>query len=239
VTLESEAAILAAREAFDGLTDAQKGYVTGLAALEAAEAALDALKNPVVPGVVKLALTGPESLNITNKEAVYTVSASNMEDLATVMVQIQIAEEYLADPVVTYAEGWYQVAKAYDNGLLTVVLANNKGVDGAADLFTLTLTPTGKNGEASVAVVNAEMAAFDGVGEKFVEVDLTAASAATTVKRDVYDVNRDGVVDQLDLTRAQRWYGSQDVLCDVNGDKEVNVTDLILILNHYTDLFKQ
>jgi hypothetical protein len=83
------------------------------------------------------------------------------------------------------------------------------------------------------------MAAFDGEGEKFVEVDLTAASAATTVKRDVYDVNRDGVVDQLDLTRAQRWYGSQDVLCDVNGDKEVNVTDLILILNHYTDLFKQ
>ncbi len=44
ITLQDEAAVTAARSAYDGLTTAQKGYVTDLAKLEAAEQALAALQ---------------------------------------------------------------------------------------------------------------------------------------------------------------------------------------------------
>ncbi|MBQ7874012.1 MAG: hypothetical protein IJ306_02450 [Oscillospiraceae bacterium] len=49
VTLESEEAIKAAREAYDALTDEQKALVENYDVLEAAEKALDALKNPQAP----------------------------------------------------------------------------------------------------------------------------------------------------------------------------------------------
>ena len=49
----------------------------------------------------------------------------------------------------------------------------------------------------------------------------------------IYDVNHDGVVDQLDLTRAQRHYGHYDPLSDINGDGIVDISDLILIMNNY------
>ena len=51
VTKESEAAIKAAREAYNKLTDAQKALVTKLAVLEAAEKALEELNKPVEPEV--------------------------------------------------------------------------------------------------------------------------------------------------------------------------------------------
>lgn len=53
------------------------------------------------------------------------------------------------------------------------------------------------------------------------------------------DVNRDGAVNLLDVTRAQRFYGLSALdadwnpIADVNGDGEVNITDLILILNQF------
>ena len=73
------------------------------------------------------------------------------------------------------------------------------------------------------------------VGEEYVEADLTNASVTTTVSFNPYDVNRDGVVDQLDITRAQRHFGLQDSRCDVDTDGDVDIADLILILNNYTD----
>lgn len=36
------------------------------------------------------------------------------------------------------------------------------------------------------------------------------------------------------MTRAQRYYGTDDAACDVDGSGEVNIADLILILNHYS-----
>ena len=49
-----------------------------------------------------------------------------------------------------------------------------------------------------------------------------------------YDVNRDGVVNQLDITRVQRYYGEYDPICDVNGDGIVDINDLILVLNNFS-----
>jgi len=70
-------------------------------------------------------------------------------------------------------------------------------------------------------------------------------TAVTTklVSYSIYDVNRDGNVDQLDMTRAQRYFGKTKddegwyVYADVDRDGEVTVDDLVLILNNFTDLF--
>lgn len=55
-----------------------------------------------------------------------------------------------------------------------------------------------------------------------------------------YDVNKDGTVDQLDITTCQRWYRadsndsdwSKASVCDVNGDNKVDIQDLIDILQY-------
>ena len=55
-----------------------------------------------------------------------------------------------------------------------------------------------------------------------------------------YDVNKDGTVDQLDITTCQRWYRadsndsdwSSASVCDVNGDNKVDIQDLIDILQY-------
>ena len=62
----------------------------------------------------------------------------------------------------------------------------------------------------------------------------------TTITYSIYDVNEDGIVDQLDITRAQRAYGASDgddnwiARADVNHDGTVDINDLILILNNYS-----
>ncbi len=55
-----------------------------------------------------------------------------------------------------------------------------------------------------------------------------------------YDVNRDGKIDQLDITTCQRWYqvssGDADwataQVCDVDGDNKVDIQDMIGILQY-------
>lgn len=55
-----------------------------------------------------------------------------------------------------------------------------------------------------------------------------------------YDVNKDGTVDQLDITTCQRWYQAQSgdsdwsnaSVCDVNVDNKVDIQDLIDILQY-------
>ena len=50
-SLEDKPAVVAARAAYEDLTDVQKGLVTNLAKLENAEAKIDELENPVIPPV--------------------------------------------------------------------------------------------------------------------------------------------------------------------------------------------
>ena len=55
-----------------------------------------------------------------------------------------------------------------------------------------------------------------------------------------YDINKDGTVDQLDITTCQRWYMAESKdsdwsnasVCDVNGDNKVDIQDLIDILQY-------
>jgi hypothetical protein len=121
-----------------------------------------------------------------------------------------------------------------EDGVLTVVMGNNAGVTGEAVIATVVGGNPGKVGAASVAVTEAVLSAFAGETETFVVAVLDNAAAETVVTYSKYDVNQDGTVNQLDITRAQRFFGQSNDLADVNDDGEVDVTDFVLILNNYS-----
>ena len=236
VTLDSGDAIAAARTAYDALNDEAKALVTKTAALEAAEAAYDALLNPEITDVTIL-LTAADEVNTADGTLTYTVSAEDMVDLATVILSIDLDENLVSEPVAYAAEGWELIAQNWKEGNLYVAIASFAGCTGDGELLTVTVKLGETDGEAKAAVVSADLTAYEGEGETFVTAILDKASVTTTITSfDTYDVNRDGVVDQLDLTRAQRHYGSDHEYADVNDDGIVDIVDLILILNNYQDL---
>ena len=184
-----------------------------------------------------ISLSGETEATVGNA-LTYTVRAANVEQLATAELTIEIASE----PEITAADGWFVISKTYDSGVLKVLLGNNAGMttQDAGDLLTLTMENPGKETEVTVAVTKAVLSAYVGESEAFLPVRLEDASVVTKVTYSIYDVNRDGQVDQLDITRAQRCYGMNEgdqgwnPLADVNKDRQVDINDLILILNHYS-----
>ena len=233
MVVEDEASVKAARKAYDALTDEQKALVTNLAKLEEAELYWNTVNN-----VVSLVLTGKDAVDAIDGEVVYTLSARGMTNLASVAVSIAIPEEYLAEPVAAAAEGWMIVAQARKDGKLHVVIVNTEGANGDGDILTVTAKPMETNGMATLTVTAVEMGAYLGEKETFVQADLTEATVTTEIRSNPCDVNKDGVVDIRDISRAQRYYGGSFADADVNRDGTVDVADLIMILNHYTDLFQ-
>jgi len=162
-----------------------------------------------------------------------------MHALATVHLESDVPTAYLAEPVAQAADGWYIVVQVLKGDKLTVVAANNDGANGDGDILTLTVKPVKKAGEAVLAVSFAELGAYLGEEETFVSTDLTGAALTVQVRYNVCDVNHDGVVNLLDMTRAQRWYDTDNADADVNSSGDVDIIDLILILNNYNEKFAE
>jgi len=233
VSVEDKASMEAARAAYDALTDRQKALVTNLAKLEEAELYWNTVHTPV-----SLVLTGADAINAFDESVTYTLSGQDMHNLATMIVSMEITDEYLTDPVVEPAAGWMVVAQAWRDGVLSVAVCNNTGANGDGDILTITLKPNEVAGSASITLTDADLSAYLGDGETLVQVDLDGASITTEVRHNIFDVNKDGVVDQLDMTRAQRYYGTDNTDADVNEDGTVDLDDLILILNNYHEAFE-
>jgi len=228
------ATVLAARAAYDALSDEAKAHVTKLAELKAAESTWDPEKE-----IASLVLTGPDVVHAYDGAVTYTLCAENMHALATVHLEIDVPTAYLAEPVAQAADGWYIVVQVLKGDKLTVVAANNDGANGDGDILTLTVKPVKKAGEAVLAVSFAELGAYLGEEETFVSTDLTGAALTVQVRYNVCDVNHDGVVNLLDMTRAQRWYDTDNADADVNSSGDVDIIDLILILNNYNEKFAE
>lgn len=183
-------------------------------------------------GVV-LSLTGDAEVTMDVDTLTYTLTAAHTDKLAT--ATLTFAVDGLIAPVVNGENGWYVIAQNYADGILHVVMGNNQGVTGdEAAMLTISGGHAAQEGTVSVALKAAVLSGYTESGETFLSTVLSATTVETAVKYSIYDVNRDGVVNQLDITRAQRYYGTDDEICDVNEDGEVNIADLILILNHYT-----
>ena len=183
---------------------------------------------------VTLRLTGEDTVTVDVETLTYTLSAENMVDLATAELTIELEEAHLAKPEVETCGNWYVISETYENGVLTVIVGNNDGANGTGDILTLNASHTGKIGAVEVAVTKAVLSAYLGEGETFVNAVIEDAAAETVIDYSTYDVNKDGTVNQLDITRAQRSFGGNDALADVNDDGTVDITDFVLILNNYS-----
>lgn len=181
---------------------------------------------------VTVNLSGESDVTVDRQELSYDVSVSGAEKLATATLTFRV--DGLAEPAVQPAEGWYVVSQSYEDGILTAVIGNNAGLTGDGVIAVLSAKTTGKAGTARVELTKAELSAYLGEGEGFANVIYGVTAVETKIDYSLYDVNRDGVVNQLDITRAQRVYGQTDAVCDVNRDGIVDISDLILILNNYT-----
>ena len=192
----------------------------------------------VAAKAVELIVTGTEKVTMEKEGMSFTVSAANTNALATATLAIELKGD--VDYTWEVAEGWTKVVETFENGRLTIVLVNLDGVTSkeAVPMLTVNAKLTGKVGDASVTVTKARLSAYVGTGvddgEVYVEADLTGATYTTKVDYNTFDVNRDGQVCMLDITRAQRHFGTDDAICDVNDDGTVDIEDLILILNNYT-----
>ena len=186
----------------------------------------------VEQGTVNLSVSGQESATVDAESLQFAITASGAEKLAT--ATLTIAADGLVDPVVEAGEGWTIFRQQKVDGGIQVELGTMAGLTGVGVMATVSGGITGKPGTASVTVTQAVLSAYAGDSETFVAANLDNASARTEIDYSVYDVNRDGVVNQLDLTRAQRYYGIDDEICDVDNNGTVDIADLILILNNYS-----
>jgi len=208
---------------------------TGKVNVNIADAGLDRMGvyPPVLPPVT-VAVTGEEEVMAFGGTAAFTVSAQGMQNLKTATLSVALPAEYVTEPVAEGCGSWTVLAQTYENGVLTVVIAENNGVTGDGDLLKITAKSAGVTGEGTVSVAEAVLSA-DNEGEAvFVQAILDNASMTVTFSGSRYDVNRDGVVNLLDMTRAQRSFGKANEAADVNASGTVDINDLILILQNFT-----
>ena len=111
------------------------------------------------------------------------------------------------------------------------------------DVSRVVFKSTAENGtNLGIKLTGVTVTGFDESGQAVTLLsNIKTPSLSIAVREgNSYDVNKDGTVDQLDITTCQRWYqarsGDSDwgkaSVCDVNGDNKVDIQDLIDILQY-------
>lgn len=111
------------------------------------------------------------------------------------------------------------------------------------DVSRVVFKATAENGtNLGIKLTGVTVTGFDEKGQAVTLLsNIKTPSLSIAVREgNSYDVNKDGTVDQLDITTCQRWYRadskdsdwSNASVCDVNGDNKVDIQDLIDILQY-------
>ena len=111
------------------------------------------------------------------------------------------------------------------------------------DVSRLVFKATAENGtNLGIKLTGVTVTGFDKNGQAVTLLsNIKTPSLSIAVREgNSYDVNKDGTVDQLDITTCQRWYRadsndsdwSNASVCDVNSDNKVDIQDLIDILQY-------
>ncbi|MDR2707195.1 MAG: fibronectin type III domain-containing protein [Nitrososphaerota archaeon] len=204
-----------------------------------------------VPAVVTL---NGDTAVVVGSDVTYTVSVSNVNRLATVTLQFEVDGNYFNGKSFTGLNGfdvlgggvtWTPAANDMWIGRVTLVNLNGDvSSTGALDIFKMVLSSSSNLlGTTNVKLLDAVLSGYDAADVAiYIDASVTNAVVQTTIGQyfSVYDVNRDGVVDQLDLTTAQLYYMAEEgdanwnvaKFADVNRDGRVDIEDLISILNN-------
>ena len=111
------------------------------------------------------------------------------------------------------------------------------------DLAKLTFQTSLEEGSAGITLTGVRVSGYDQNGTAvYFESGIKNAGAQVTVRNQQFDVNGDGVIDQLDITFCQLYYraeqGDQNWdkarVCDVDQNGVVDVEDMILILTAFS-----
>ena len=110
------------------------------------------------------------------------------------------------------------------------------------DVARVTFATTANDGASlGLRLTGVTVTGFDANGNAVtLRSSIETPSLSVTVRNLSYDVNRDGKIDQLDITTCQRWYmaepkdsdWSNASVCDVNSDNRVDIEDMIAILQY-------
>ncbi|MCL1976535.1 MAG: fibronectin type III domain-containing protein [Candidatus Bathyarchaeota archaeon] len=206
----------------------------------------------VAPGSAVVSLSGVERV-VVGDDAAYTVSVGGVSKLATVTLQFEVDGAYFSGKSFTGLNGfdvlgdvvWTQAGNGVWIGRVTLVNLNG-GVSsaGALDIFEMVFSSNSKLlGTADVRLVDVVLSGYDDADVAvYIDSSISNGLVRTLIGQyfSKYDVNRDGVVDQLDLTAAQLFFMAKESdanwnvakFADVNGDGCVDIEDLILILKN-------
>lgn len=111
------------------------------------------------------------------------------------------------------------------------------------DVARVVFKATAENGtNLGIKLTGVTVTGFDENGQAVTLLSTIKTPSLSIAVREgnSYDVNKDGTVDQLDITTCQRWYKadsndsdwSNASVCDVNVDNKVDIQDLIEILQY-------
>ena len=201
-----------------------------------------------IPGDPAVTATGPATVEHgKDSTATYTLSMSDMPDVNAVSFTVRIEKAFFYRSGSTWSNvlGGFSLLSTSawrDDGdfwEFDVVLVNAAKAS-TADLFELKLYLYNmQDTTTAIEFTNVKLATAGGGG--YVPGDFDASVKTEFLKKySLYDVNRDGIVDLLDISAALDAFMAEpgdanwNAACDVNGDGIIDTLDLVLIRANFT-----
>ena len=201
-----------------------------------------------------------------SSDAEYTLSLAKAQNVLAVEVEFEIDGSMLAGKGIEGLNGfepmnnilWLHAGGDKWKGTVTLALPSGSAAgltsEAPVDIAKFIFAPKGF-GNATMALTGARAVDVFGDTTKYLVTGIGECAATTIVARSKYDLNRDGVVDALDLGIMLLYCGFDadsadwDALvkvndawgnpvtasvCDVNGDGLIDMLDLLDLFIHYT-----
>ena len=209
-----------------------------------------AIKEPL-PKAIEIVFAG-DTAAVMGGTASYTVSMNNPEKLTTATFWIEVDSDYLAGGSFEGLNGfqiqngvrWENTAGSIWAACVTLTRMDG-GVsgDGKLDVLAVTFAVLNKHGMSEIKLAKVLLSGYDESGEVFYPAFALMAEPLileVAMVFSLYDLNKDGIVDQRDLTIAQRHFMAAEgdrgwdtaKIADVNGDGLVDIEDFVMILQH-------
>ncbi|MCL1809696.1 MAG: hypothetical protein FWG42_08070 [Clostridiales bacterium] len=207
-----------------------------------------------------------ENVTYVNDDACFTVSLRDAVDVLAVELEFTIDGSMLAGKGLEGLNGfdnmnnvlWIYAGDNLWKGTVTLDLPSGSSTGltdaGPVDVAVFAYTAKGY-GNAAMTLTGARAVGLFGDTTRYLTTAIGDGAATTIIARSKYDLNRDGVVDALDLGIMLLYCGfdadSPDwdalikvndawgnpvaaSMCDVNGDGLIDMLDLLDLFIHYT-----